>query len=80
MLRVELLPRLFFPHPARFEFLAGLPLEKDEKEELHEIKKLSTEIVASQQVAHLPYYLIIADRSLIRQLSVVLSAGGATKS
>ena len=63
MLRVELLPRLFFPHPARFEFLAGLPLEKDEKEELQEIKKLSTEIVASQQVAHLPYYLIIADRS-----------------
>lgn len=63
MVRVELIPRLFFPHAARFDFLQELPLLPDEREQLSHIKDLAHEILPSQQVAHLPYFLIIADRS-----------------
>ena len=63
MVRVELIPRLFFPQAARFDFLEELPLSPEEREQLSHMKDLAQEILPSQQVAHLPYFLIIADRS-----------------
>ena len=63
MVRVELLPRLYASRPERFEFLAGLPLTSQERKALEEVKRISEEINPAQQVAHLPYFLIIADRS-----------------
>ena len=63
MVRVELLPRLFSPRRERFDFLAELSLTQEEKKTLDEIKGISQEINPAQQIAHLPYFLIIADRS-----------------
>jgi ubiquinone/menaquinone biosynthesis C-methylase UbiE len=62
-LRVELLPQLALPHPARFEFLSELPLTTQEQERLQQIRRASEKLVASQQVAHLPYFLVIAEPS-----------------
>jgi len=61
MVRVEMLPHLLLPHPARFDFLQELPLTDDEKRILNEIRNESSELNPSYQVAHLPYFLIIAD-------------------
>lgn len=61
MVRVELLPRLAMPHSARFDFLEELPLTAQEKQALKEMREMAEEINPAQQVAHLPYFLIIAD-------------------
>jgi SAM-dependent methyltransferase len=63
MVRVELLPRLFSSRSERFDFLEGLPLTEEEAKILGDIKTISDEINPAQQVAHLPYFLIIADRA-----------------
>ena len=63
MVRVELLPRLFFPSEARFDFLQELPLTDEEHARLRTIKDIAHEVNPTHQVAHLPYFLIIADRS-----------------
>ena len=57
----ELLPRLALPQRERFDFLEELPLTPQEKQILREIREISQEINPAQQVAHLPYFLIIAD-------------------
>jgi ubiquinone/menaquinone biosynthesis C-methylase UbiE len=62
MVRVELLPRLMSSHPSRFDFLQELPLNDEEKHALAEIRAVSEQISPAQQIAHLPYFLIIADR------------------
>lgn len=61
MVRVELLPRLAMPNTSRFDFLEELPLTPQEKQTLREMREMSEEINPAQQVAHLPYFLIIAD-------------------
>jgi len=61
MVRVELLPRLAMPHSSRFDFLEELPLTAQEKKTLQEMRAIADEINPAQQVAHLPYFLIIAD-------------------
>lgn len=63
MVRVELLPRLLIPQTARFDLLEELPLTEDERRRMLEIRSISEEIGPARQVAHLPYFLIIADRS-----------------
>jgi len=63
MVRVELLPKLFFPNAARFEFLEELPLTDSERDHVRQMKAMSDELSPTHQVAHLPYFLIIADRS-----------------
>lgn len=63
MVRVELLPRLMASHPSRFDFLEQLPLSDDERRAVQEMRAISEEISPAHQVAHLPYFLIIADRS-----------------
>jgi SAM-dependent methyltransferase len=63
MVRVELLPRLEMPRAARFDFLEELPLTEEERRAVAEIRDLSEDIKPSQQVAHLPYFIVIADRS-----------------
>lgn len=63
MVRVELLPKLMSAHTSRFDFLLELPLTDGEKTAVAEIRSLSEEISPGHQVAHLPYFLIIADRS-----------------
>jgi SAM-dependent methyltransferase len=61
MIRVELLPRLTFPNRNRFGFLKELTLTENEKQALQDIESMSEELNPLQQVAHLPYFLIIAD-------------------
>lgn len=61
MTRVELLPKLFFPNRNRFSFLRELLLTESEKQALREIQSMSEEVNPLQQVAHLPYFMIIAD-------------------
>ncbi len=56
--RVELLPRLYEPDPRRFDFLQELPLTVTEISQLEEIRSKSS----SHDLAHLPYFLILAER------------------
>ncbi|HSP07300.1 MAG TPA: methyltransferase domain-containing protein [Acidobacteriota bacterium] len=63
MVRVELLPRLLIPQPSRFDVLEELPLTEEQKGRLKEIRSIAEEIGPAGQLAHLPYFLIIADRS-----------------
>lgn len=62
MVRVELLPRLFFPKNARFDFLEEMNLTPEEIRHVHQMRDIADEINPTQQVAHLPYFLIVADR------------------
>jgi len=62
-IRVEFLPRHYSPQSERFDFLSELPLSPDAAKSLNEIRRRSKEIDSLKQVAHLPYYLIIAERS-----------------
>jgi SAM-dependent methyltransferase len=61
MIRVELLPRLLFPNRNRFGFLKELLLTESEQKAVQEIQSMSEELNPLQQVAHLPYFMIIAD-------------------
>lgn len=63
MVRVELLPRLVLPQKERFDLLEELPLTPQERLALHEIREMADEINPSQQVAHLPFFLIIGDHA-----------------
>ena len=56
--RTELLPRVYPPQDARFDLLSEMNLNPEEREKLENIKSLSGMV----QVAHLPYFLIIAER------------------
>lgn len=61
--RTELLPRLEHPRMERFDFLSGLDLTEQEQCELQRIKRASLERSPDRSVSHLPYFLIIAERS-----------------
>ncbi|MCI0411252.1 methyltransferase domain-containing protein [bacterium] len=61
--RTELLPRLENPRLERFDFLSQLDLTKEEQRELERIKKLSQMLSPADHVAHLPYFMIIAERT-----------------
>ena len=61
--RTELLPRLEEPDPLRFEFLSELELTESERMQLQRIKKHSGQLSAMNQISHLPYFLIIAERA-----------------
>lgn len=58
---VELLSRLLPASPRRFEFPSSLPLDERERARLTAAEEFSNN--CSQQVCHLPYYLIIACRN-----------------
>jgi SAM-dependent methyltransferase len=65
--RVELLDQLVPPDPARFDLLRGLPLTEDERTRLAHIEAISESKWASSshpwaEVAHLPFFLIIAEK------------------
>ena len=61
--RTELLPRLEDPDPLRFEFLSELILSESEGMQLQRIKKQSGQLAPANQISHLPYFLIIAERA-----------------
>ena len=61
-LRTELLPRLYPPSPERFAFLSELDLTYYEREQLEYASRASRELSDTDQVSHLPYFLIIAER------------------
>ncbi len=64
--RIELLPRLIPPAQERFELLKTLPLSEEELRKLSEIERLNNaEEKGSQLVCHLPYYLAVADLSMV---------------
>jgi len=58
--RVELLPRLMKASAERFDFLEELSLTEEERLKIETYRKVSS----PQQISHLPYFLIIAERPL----------------
>lgn len=58
----ELLPHLVAPDPARFDFLADLPLSHEERQKLESAREASVRMGPTKQICHLPYYLITARR------------------
>ena len=62
--RTELLPRLENPRMERFDFLSELDLTTEEQRQLQRIKKLSQILSPADHISHLPYFMIIAERSL----------------
>jgi SAM-dependent methyltransferase len=61
--QVELLPHLQLPHSARFDFLMGLPLSAQSLEEVREMKRKSEAMNPAHQIAHLPYFMILAEHA-----------------
>jgi SAM-dependent methyltransferase len=61
--RTELLPRLEPPSMARFDFLTELDLTKEEQRQVQRIQRVSEALSPADYVCHLPYFLIIAERS-----------------
>jgi ubiquinone/menaquinone biosynthesis C-methylase UbiE len=61
-IRIELLPRLSPPSADRFKFLEDLPLTSEEQRTLGQITTRSSDIPLENQIVHLPYFLILAER------------------
>lgn len=59
--RVELLPNLQLPDPVRFDFLMDLPLTAESLAAVRKIKRDSEAMNPAHQVAHLPYFIILAE-------------------
>lgn len=59
--RVELLPNLQLPDSVRFEFLIDLPLSAESLAAVRKIKRDSEALDPAHQVAHLPYFIILAE-------------------
>jgi SAM-dependent methyltransferase len=61
--RVQLLDELQPPSPTRFAFLRGLPLSETETAALNQIEQEANQLSSDwQQVAHLPFFLITAEK------------------
>jgi SAM-dependent methyltransferase len=60
--RIELLPRLIPPTIERFDFLEELPLTREERSKVKATREQSRNFSGAQQISHLPYFLIIAER------------------
>jgi SAM-dependent methyltransferase len=56
----ELLPKIVAPSSDRFRLLMDLPLTDEEKVVLKQVKAASMTLSPAQQIAHLPYFLIVA--------------------
>ena len=61
-MRVSLLNELRPPATLRFDFLRGLPLTAEEQHRLRVVEHEAQAIPAKQQVAHLPFFLITAEK------------------
>jgi SAM-dependent methyltransferase len=59
--RVELLPELLPPEPARFDLLRGLPLTEEEQKALRRVEE-KDKVMSSgwARIAHLPFFLVTA--------------------
>lgn len=64
-MRINLLDELQPPSQLRFDFLRGLPLSPNQQQKLAEIEHLAQTIPAEHQVAHLPFFLITAEKTPI---------------
>ena len=62
-MRISLLDELQPPSQLRFDFLRGLPLTSDQQQKLAEIEGLAAAIPAEHQVAHLPFFLVTAEKT-----------------
>ncbi|MFZ0546765.1 MAG: class I SAM-dependent methyltransferase [Candidatus Promineifilaceae bacterium] len=60
--RIILLDELRPPSPTRFDFLRGLPLTAEQRQHLTKIETLAASIPIEEQVAHLPFFLITAEK------------------
>jgi SAM-dependent methyltransferase len=58
---VDLLDRLMPPSPLRFDLLAGLPLNDEEKALLQSIRRCDALLGDASQTVHLPMFLILAE-------------------
>ncbi|MCS6910621.1 MAG: methyltransferase domain-containing protein [Anaerolineales bacterium] len=58
--RVDLLPELRPPDPARFDFLRGLPLTEDEQTRVGQAARADEHNAGWARVAHLPFCLVTA--------------------
>jgi SAM-dependent methyltransferase len=61
-MRINLLDELQPPSPLRFDFLRGLPLTTDQQHQLTQIENEAAAIPATHQIAHLPFFLITAEK------------------
>ena len=61
-IRIELLPHLLPPSTERFDFLEELPLTEEERSKISAVRTHSQSSFGEQQISHLPYFLIIAER------------------
>jgi hypothetical protein len=55
---------LKFPHSARFDYLSELPLSPESLAAVQEMKKKSEALNPAHQIAHLPYFIILAQKNL----------------
>ncbi len=62
-MRINLLDELSPPSNLRFDFLRDLPLTAEEDIRREEITQLATSIPPTSQVAHLPFFLITAEKA-----------------
>jgi SAM-dependent methyltransferase len=61
--RVDLLPELLPPDPARFQLLRGLPLTDEEQARLAHAQAADSVARSWARVAHLPFFIITAIKS-----------------
>jgi SAM-dependent methyltransferase len=61
--RVDLFDRLHPPDMARFDFLRELPLTEDEAAQLDRIQASTRSTSGWNQIAHLPFFLITAEKT-----------------
>lgn len=64
---VNLFNRLVPPDPARFDLLRGLPLNDEERTSLTKAEAAVTKGGRWREVAHLPFFLVIAEKQDERQ-------------
>lgn len=61
-MRINLLDQLQSPSGLRFDFLHGLPLSPGQQQRLAAIEEQAASIPTDRQVAHLPFFLITAEK------------------
>jgi SAM-dependent methyltransferase len=61
-MRINLLDQLQPPSHLRFNFLRGLPLTPDQQQQLTHIENEAAAILTAHQMAHLPFFLITAEK------------------
>jgi len=60
---IQLSDRLVRPSALRLDFLAGMPLSPEEQAALSHVRQVAAELDEQSQVAHLPLFLVVAEKN-----------------